>query len=76
MTREIARASPAATGETVTYTDDTSFLTTSRAKASSIKVGSCVRATGTTDDVGTLTATTLLLSRPVDGSCTTGVRGG
>ena len=61
---------------TVTYGDDTTFLTTAAAKATSIKVGSCVRATGTTDDTGTLTATTLVLSQPVDGSCTTGVRGG
>ncbi len=69
-------ASPSSTPVTVTYGDDTTFLTTAAAKATSIKVGSCVRATGKTDDTGTLTATTLLLSQPVDGSCTTGVRGG
>jgi hypothetical protein len=69
-------ASPSSTPVTVTYADDTTFLTTAAAKATSIKVGSCVRATGRTDDTGTLTATTLLLSQPVDGSCTTGVRGG
>ena len=58
------------------YADDTTFLTTTTAKAASIKVGSCVRATGTTDDTGALTATALVLSQPVDGSCTSGVRGG
>lgn len=71
-----ATPSPTSTPVTVTWTDDTAFLTTTTAKASSIKVGSCVRATGSTDDTGTLTATTLALSQPVDGSCTTGVRGG
>ena len=69
-------ASPSSTPVTVTYGDDTTFLTTAAAKATAIKVGSCVRATGKTDDTGTLTATTLVLSQPVDGSCTTGVRGG
>lgn len=71
-------ATPTASGApvTVTYTDATTFLTTSKAKASSITVGLCVRATGATDDTGKLTATTLLLSQPVDGSCTSGVRGG
>jgi hypothetical protein len=69
-------ASPSSTPVTVTYGDHTTFLTTAAASATSIKVGSCVRATGKTDDTGTLTATTLVLSRPVDGSCTAGVRGG
>lgn len=69
-------ASATPTPVTVTYADDTTFLTTAKATASSIDVGSCVRATGTTDDTGTLTATTLVLSQPVDGACTTGVRGG
>jgi hypothetical protein len=68
-------ASPSSTPVTVTYGDDTTFLTTAAAQATAIKVGSCVRATGETDDTGTLTATTLVLSQPVDGSCT-GVRGG
>ena len=58
-----AAATATTTPVTVTYTDDTSFLTTASAKATSIKVGSCVRATGTTDDTGTLTATTLVLSQ-------------
>lgn len=71
-----ATASAPSAPVTVTYTDATTFLTTSKAKASSITVGLCVRATGATDDTGKLTATTLLLSHPVDGSCTPGVRGG
>ena len=69
-------ASATPTPVTVTYADDTTFLTTAKATAGSIEVGSCVRATGTTDDTGTLTATTLVISQPVDGACTTGVRGG
>ncbi len=69
-------ASPSSTPVTVTYAGSTTFLTTAAAKATSIKVGSCLRATGTTDDTGTLTATTMTLSTPVDGSCTVGVRGG
>ena len=69
-------ASASGTPVTVTYQADTSFLTTRKATAAAITVGSCVRATGDTDDTGTLTATTLALSTPTDGSCTSGVRGG
>ena len=69
-------ASASSTPVTVTYQADTSFLTTTKATAAAITVGSCVRATGDTDDTGTLTATTLALSTPTDGSCTSGVRGG
>jgi hypothetical protein len=69
-------ASPSSTPVTVTYAGSTTFLTTAAAKATSIKVGSCLRATGKTDDTGTLTATTMTVSTPVDGSCTFGVRGG
>lgn len=69
-------ASSSSTQVTVSHDGDTSFLTTAKATAAEITVGSCVRATGSTDDTGTLTATTLALSRPTDGSCSTGVRGG
>jgi hypothetical protein len=68
--------SPSGTPATVSYDGDTSFLTTQKVKATAITVGLCVRATGSTDDTGTLTATTLALSQPTDGSCLTGVRGG
>jgi hypothetical protein len=68
--------SPSSAPATVTYGGDTSFLTTAKVKATAITVGLCVRATGSTDDTGTLTATTLALSQPTDGSCLTGVRGG
>lgn len=61
---------------TVSYDGETSFLTTTKVTAMAITVGSCVRATGSTDDTGTLSATTLALSLPTDGSCTPGVRGG
>lgn len=69
-------ASSSSTQVTVSHDGDTSFLMTAKATAAAITVGSCVRATGSTDDTGTLTATTLALSRPTDGSCSTGVRGG
>lgn len=70
-------ASPTTTESTVTvnFTGSTTFLTTTDATKSAIKVGSCVRASGEADDTGAVTATALALSPAVDGACT-GVRGG
>ena len=38
-------------------------------------VGSCVSAQGSTDSVGTVTATTVTVSQAVDGECTGGFGG-
>jgi hypothetical protein len=34
-----------------------------------VKVGVCVAASGTTDDTGAVTATSMAVSQPVDGQC-------
>jgi hypothetical protein len=64
--------SSAATTVTVTYTGSTAFTTTKPATSAAIKVGECARATGSQDDTGTVTATSLALSAAVDGQCTQG----
>lgn len=61
---------------TVTFTAATTFTATRTGTARDIAAGGCVRASGTVDDTGALTATTLALSAPVDGSCTSGGFGG
>jgi len=71
-------ASPSTTSRTVTvtYTSTTTFDRTAKAAPSAITVGSCVRALGQADDTGTVTATSLALSKAVNGQCTSAVRGG
>jgi hypothetical protein len=71
-------ASPTTTTRTVTvsYTSATEFLATTKATASAIKVGGCVRALGRADDTGAITASSLALSPAVSGSCASAVRGG
>jgi hypothetical protein len=71
-------ASPTTTTRTVTvsYTSATAFLATTKATASAIKVGDCVRALGRADDTGAITASSLALSPAVSGSCASAVRGG
>ncbi|GAB3072348.1 hypothetical protein GCM10027053_41770 [Intrasporangium mesophilum] len=59
---------------TVTYAASTTFTTAGKASASAVKVGVCLTAFGKADDTGAVTATTIQLSQPVDGSCTTGFR--
>lgn len=63
---------------TVTVTGDTTYTTTAKASASAVAVGVCVTAQGDTDDTGSLTASTISVSKPVDGACTGGfmMRGG
>lgn len=54
---------------TVTVGPGTTYSTTVAGAARDVKVGVCVAATGTTDDTGAVTATTLAVTRPVDGQC-------
>jgi hypothetical protein len=63
---------------TVTETGTTTYTTTVKGAASDVKVGVCVRAQGTTDSTGAVTARTVAISQPVNGECTTGffARGG
>jgi hypothetical protein len=74
--RETGSATTAATGPvTVTYAASTTFTTLTKATPSSVKVGVCVTAIGKTDDTGAVTASSLQVSQPIDGSCTSGFRG-
>ncbi len=63
---------------TVTLTGSTTFTTTRNVDPSVIAVGQCARAVGTAGATGAITATTLTVSAPVNGACTTGFgrRGG
>jgi hypothetical protein len=70
---------------TVTYTSTTTFDQTVSAAASGVTVGSCISAfgkptstssTGKSAFGGPVTATTVTISQPVSGSCTTGFGGG
>lgn len=57
---------------TVAVTADTTYTTTAPATADAVKVGACLNAQGDTDDTGALTATSISVSRTVDGRCTGG----
>jgi hypothetical protein len=54
---------------TVSLADSTAITQRVGASSSDLAVGSCVNATGTTDSVGTVTATTVTISQPQNGSC-------
>ena len=62
---------------TVTYASTTTITQTSTGRVTDITAGNCITATGTKGGDGTVTATTVILSAPVKGSCTsTGFGGG
>lgn len=56
----------------VTVSETTTWTITEAATASALTVGRCVNATGETDDAGTVTATSIAVSDPVDGECAGG----
>lgn len=56
---------------TVSFTGSTAFTRTATATRSAVTVGSCVFAVGTSASAGVLTATSVTVSRPVNGRCTT-----
>jgi Domain of unknown function (DUF5666) len=58
---------------TVTYGTSTTITQTRTGTLADITKGSCVVATGQKDASGTLTATSVRLSHPVNGACTTGL---
>jgi hypothetical protein len=73
-------ASPSAsagttTNKTVTLTSATKITTVQSATAAAATVGRCVTAQGTTDSTGAVTATTIAVTDPVNGQCTTGFGG-
>jgi hypothetical protein len=57
------------TAVAVTVGADTTYTKTATGAAADVKVGVCVAASGTTDDTGAVTATTIAVSQPVDGAC-------
>jgi hypothetical protein len=57
------------TAVTVTVGADTTYTKTAAGAAADVKVGVCVAASGTTDDTGAVTATTVAVSQPADGAC-------
>ena len=62
---------------TVTYASTTTITQTSTGTLADITAGECITATGSKGADGTLTATTVTLNAPVNGSCTaTGFGGG
>lgn len=54
---------------------DSEVMTTVSATADDVAEGSCLTARGEVDDLGAVTAESVALSEPVDGSCTTGPGG-
>lgn len=63
-----------ASGEplSVTVSATTTWMTTEAATASALTVGRCASATGEADDTGTVTATHIAVSDPVDDECVGG----
>ena len=60
---------------TVTLTGSTTLMQTIKAAESNLAVGSCVSANGTVDSLGTITAKSVTISQPVNGSCAGGFGG-
>lgn len=58
--------------KSVTVDSATKYTQSQKAAASALAVGQCVVAQGKADDSGTVAATSIAVSAPVDGSCTTG----
>jgi hypothetical protein len=58
----------------VTVGSKTTYTTTGKGAATDVAVGACLRAQGTTDSTGAVTAKTIELSHAVGGECTTGFR--
>lgn len=70
-------ATPGATTGTATVTVDsaTTYRTTKTADASAIVVGQCATARGQADTSGKVTATSIVVSPPTNGTCVTANRG-
>lgn len=72
----VSSAQPAGNGSeteattiTVTVTAATTYTTMAKGTASDVKVGVCVRADGTVDGTGAVTAKTIAVTPPQDGQC-------
>lgn len=70
-------SSAAATVSTTVATTSTTTITQNAiATATTLAVGQCVTAIGPTGSTGTVTARTIAISSPVNGTCAAGFRGG
>jgi len=58
------------TETTVKFSGSTSITKTSASTSSALVVGACARAAGTTSSNGTVSATTIVITPAVDGTCT------
>jgi len=76
LTVEVTGQDDATTSRTVTVSDATTFTKSVAADASAVVVGQCASARGQADDSGKVTATSITVSAPTDGECTTGMLGG
>jgi hypothetical protein len=70
-----AAGQAATTKITVTTTSATTWSRISKATAKAVVAGRCAFANGTTDDTGAMTAATLRISKPENGSCAIAVAG-
>ena len=75
LTIETTGMDDATTSRTVTVTDATTYTRTVDADASAVVVGQCASARGEADDSGKVTATSIAISTPTDGECTTTMAG-
>jgi hypothetical protein len=57
------------TDVTVTVTAGTTYTTMAKGTAADVKVGLCVRADGSTDNTGAVTARTIAVTPPANGQC-------
>jgi hypothetical protein len=64
------------TNRTITVGPQTKITTPQSTTSQSVKVGLCVSAQGSADSTGTVTASSVRISDPVNGQCTTGFGGG
>ncbi len=69
------KSKPTTDSVTVTLTGSTTLTQTQKAAATNLASGSCVTASGTVDSLGTITAKTVTISQPVNGSCAGGFGG-
>jgi hypothetical protein len=75
LTVEVTGQDDATTSRTVTVTDATTYTKSVTADATAVVVGQCASARGEADDSGKVTATSITISAPTDGVCTTGFAG-
>jgi len=71
LTVDAMGADNATTSRTVTVSSDTTYTSTKAADASAVVVGQCATARGQADASGKVTATSVTVSAPTDGSCST-----